>query len=166
MKIIDLLNKIANGEEVPKHVRYYNMIENIDDIMYVCKENIFCKLDTLQIHLNSRVEIIEEPQFTEEEIKEYTNKFLEVWTPIKQQFGKLFDELIRIKNDSGLNLEDNIKEEPQEHKIPEKLDIRQEKNIKNNWKWKVYGKEQSYNISTPQKIIAEKINEILDYLEE
>ncbi len=62
MRVIDLLNKIANGEEVPKHVRYYNMIENIDDIMYVCKENIFCKLDTLQIHLNSRVEIIEEPQ--------------------------------------------------------------------------------------------------------
>jgi len=56
-------------------------------------------------------------------------------------------------------------EEPQEYKIPKRLDIRQEKNIKNNWKWKVYGKEQSYNISTPQKIIAEKINEILDYLE-
>lgn len=62
IKVIDLLNMISKGEEVPKHVRYYNMIENIDDIMYVCKENIFCKLDTLQIHLNSRVEIIEEPQ--------------------------------------------------------------------------------------------------------
>ena len=52
----------------------------------------------------------------------------------------------------------------EEKKIPEKLDIRQEKNIKNNWKWKVYGKEHSYNISTPQKIIADKVNEIIDYL--
>jgi uncharacterized iron-regulated protein len=52
----------------------------------------------------------------------------------------------------------------EEKKIPEKLDIRQEKNIKNNWKWKVYGKEHSYNISTPQKIIADKLNEVIDYL--
>ena len=111
MKIIDLLNKIANGEEVPKYVQYYNMLKDKTDIMMVCKENIFYKLDQLEIQLNSKIESIEE-----------------------------------------------------EKKIPEKLDIRQEKNIKNNWKWKVYGKEHSYNISTPQKIIADKVNEICDYL--
>ena len=37
------------------------------------------------------------------------------------------------------------------------LDIHQEKNIKDNWKWKCEG----YNISKPQKIIADKVNEII-----
>ncbi len=54
----------------------------------------------------------------------------------------------------------------EEDKKIKKLDIRNEKNCKNNWKWKVYGEKHSYNISTPQKIIADKINEIIDYLEE
>lgn len=40
----------------------------------------------------------------------------------------------------------------------EKLEIVQEKNCKNNWKWKLNG----YNISTPQKIMGDKINEIIE----
>ena len=60
MKIIDLLNKIANGEEMPKYIQYYNMLKGKTDIMMVCKENIFYKLDQLEIQLNSRVEILEE----------------------------------------------------------------------------------------------------------
>ena len=46
----------------------------------------------------------------------------------------------------------------EEDKKIEKLDIKQEKNMKNNWKWKCNG----YNISTPQKIMADKINELID----
>ena len=61
-------------------------------------------------------------------------------------------------------LNDEVEILEEEKKIPEKLDIRQEKNIKNNWKWKVYGKEHSYNISTPQKLIADKVNALIDYL--
>lgn len=60
MKIIDLLNMISKGEEVPKYIQYYNMLKDKTDIMMVCKENIFYKLDQLEIQLNSRVEIIEE----------------------------------------------------------------------------------------------------------
>ena len=30
--------------------------------------------------------------------------------------------------------------------------------MKNNWKWKCNG----YNISTPQKIMADKLNELID----
>ena len=55
MKVIDLLNKIANGEEVPKYVSYYNMKKENSYIMYVCKENIIYKLDNLEVQLNSRV---------------------------------------------------------------------------------------------------------------
>ena len=62
MKVIDLLNKIANGEEVPEYVKYYNMLKEKVDIMMVCKENLFYKLDQLEIQLDSRVEEIEEPQ--------------------------------------------------------------------------------------------------------
>ena len=60
MKIIDLLNKIANEEEVPKYVQYYNMLKDKTDIMMACKENIFYKLDQLEIQLNSRIEPVEE----------------------------------------------------------------------------------------------------------
>ena len=75
--------------------------------------------------------------------------------------------LLKIKDDMKSVYEniDKVETLEEDKKIPEKLDIRQEKNIKNNWKWKVYGKEHSYNISTPQKIIADKINEIIDYLQ-
>lgn len=109
MKIIDLLNKIANGEEVPNKV-----IDKTRGILIESTEeyDLYDKLYEEDIYINDEVEILEE-----------------------------------------------------EKKIPEKLDIIQEKNIKNNWKWKVYGKEHSYNISTPQKIIAEKINQVIDYLE-
>lgn len=69
MKIIDLLNKLANGEEVPKHVQYYNMLKDKTDIMMVCKENIFYKLDKLEIQLNSRIEPVEEEKKIPEKIK-------------------------------------------------------------------------------------------------
>lgn len=44
----------------------------------------------------------------------------------------------------------------------EKLDIKQEKNCKGNWKWKCNG----YNISMPQKIMCDEINKIVDYINE
>ena len=67
--------------------------------------------------------------------------------------GGLEDEINLIANAFNENVE--IIEE--DKKI-EKLDIKQEKNIKNNWKWECNG----YNISTPQKIMADKLNELID----
>lgn len=58
MKIIDLLNLIAKGEDVPKYIKYYNRGNNKREIMLCCKENIIYKLDQLIIGLND--EIIEE----------------------------------------------------------------------------------------------------------
>ena len=49
----------------------------------------------------------------------------------------------------------------EEDKEIEELRIKQEKNIKNNWKWKIEDTEHDYNISTPQKIMGEKINELI-----
>ena len=58
MKIIDLLNKIANGEEVPEYIRYYNKIDDMQLVMLFCKENIIYKLNENAIGLNDEVEII------------------------------------------------------------------------------------------------------------
>lgn len=67
MKVIDLLNKIANGEEVPKKVKagyyYYELEEkgeyiNIDDT-----EDLLFDFDSyfpLEQSLNQEIEIIEE----------------------------------------------------------------------------------------------------------
>ena len=161
MKIIDLLNKIANGD-IPKRIKYngyeweYN--ESCENYIIQASSKTSMNWDYIVINcLNEEVEIIEEPQPTEEEINMYTNKFLEVWEPISKQFGKLFDEIIRIKNDLGLNLEDFIKEEPQEHKIPEKLEL------KDNW----CRKKGDYIITDYEinPLILNKINEIIDYIE-
>ena len=66
MKVIDLLNKIANGEEVPKKIRYNNVIftyyENADEIrkLYIYeKHNIFW-FDRDFFNLDTEIEIIEE----------------------------------------------------------------------------------------------------------
>lgn len=60
MKVIDLLNMIANNEKVPKFVQYYNISDEETEIMLVCIESIVYKLEHQEIHLNSRVEMIEE----------------------------------------------------------------------------------------------------------
>lgn len=60
MKVIDSLVKIANGEEVPEYIEYYNRNSDKKDIMLVCKENIIYKLDQLEILLNDEIEIIED----------------------------------------------------------------------------------------------------------
>lgn len=64
MKVIDLLNKIANGEEVPKKIKLYNniLVLNENKNNYLYEENDKYWGDEL-IHwfeLNDEVEIIEE----------------------------------------------------------------------------------------------------------
>lgn len=116
IKIIDLLVKIANREEVPKKIKWENII-------YAYSE--------------------------------YDKDYLE-YPFSNEEYKGLFDMRDNILT-QFLNDEVEIIEE--DKKI-EKLDIKQEKNIKNNWKWKCNG----YNISTPQKIMADKLNELIDYI--
>ncbi len=81
----------------------------------------------------------------------------------------LFDsyDILTILNDEVEILETTITynqdsiENNKQDKI-EKLEIVQEKNCNNNWKWKLNG----YNISTPQKIMGDKINEIIEAINE
>ena len=72
MKIIDLLNKIANGEEVPKKIKYNLLEKNYQILVYDEEEqeyryendyNNFCTFPNH--HLNDEVEIIEEKKIPE-----------------------------------------------------------------------------------------------------
>ena len=69
IKIIDLLNKIANGEEVPKKIKYKNEIyilnkntETIDDLYRLGHNEGIDWLSHINITLHDIVEIIEEQQ--------------------------------------------------------------------------------------------------------
>ena len=69
IKIINLLNKIANGEEVPKKIKY-NMYDEGYNIFTYCEEdkeyvNDYDFLSVRNHHLNDKVEIIEDAQHGE-----------------------------------------------------------------------------------------------------
>lgn len=67
MKVIDVLNKMANGEEIPKSIQYdgeqYVYDEKCKDYTYVSEYNndvwLFCKYDVTKI-LNDEIQIIDE----------------------------------------------------------------------------------------------------------
>ena len=68
MKVIDLLNKIANGEEVPEIIKYKN--ENLyfdyETTNYFNDEDMHSLFCGAQFILNDEVEIIEEDKDIEE----------------------------------------------------------------------------------------------------
>lgn len=76
IRIIDLLNKIANGEEVPKKIKYNDdEYIHIDNYCYFCEEtneilsqNIYAEFS----RLNDEVEILDEEEFIDiEEFEEH-----------------------------------------------------------------------------------------------
>ena len=69
IKIIDLLNKIANGEELPKEIKYDGEIKT--DIPYfMYKKMGKCSNYTMINFFNEEVEIIEEEKKLPEKIPE------------------------------------------------------------------------------------------------
>lgn len=154
MKVIDLLNKIANGEEVPKKIKYHNDIHILQKSnstkplnCYYCKES-YCHLfgTFYDYDLNDEVEIIEE---------EKENKFtgLKMFSDGKCYFSIDTSEKIKCKDDVKI----------EEKKIPEKIERMNCMNfIKNNFNGK-YSKE---GVAFDIEILRESFNEIIDYLEE
>ena len=72
MKVIDLLNKIANGEDKPKKVRYDNQVfEYREDMLdYYCYDYDLNLMGYSKI-LNDEVEILEEEKEIPEKLDEY-----------------------------------------------------------------------------------------------
>ena len=113
MKVIDLLNKIANNDlDTPDYIEYFDRETSKSNKMMVCEENIIYYMNRKALFLNDEVEIIEEHN-----------------------------------------------EEPQEHKIPEKFEL-------HSWGDKnEYGAYVDSPFPTEEEFMN-KINEILDYLED
>ena len=124
MKIIDLLNKIANGEEVPKKIR----ITDIDD--------------RITKHYNF---------FYDEDEQEYKD-------------DELFPLGARLILDRVLNEKVEIIE-PQEHKIPEKIEYHQVRRNEVEVDYIEDGIVKQFCLNKKQRYFADKVNEILDYLE-
>ena len=93
MKIIDLLNKIANNEEVPKRIKYGNDIYvHIDNYCYYCDETNLILSDRIfaeHDRLNDKVEIIEEPKKIE-----YITSFYDGMSPMEKELKDKVNELI------------------------------------------------------------------------
>jgi hypothetical protein len=71
MKIIDLLNKIANGEKIPKKIKYDNIIFEYDDIYYVAEHTYLDEYCDLSRVLNDEVEILDEEKKIPEKLEIY-----------------------------------------------------------------------------------------------
>ena len=96
MKIIDLLNKIANGEKIPERIKFRGQILDYDsDIDYKDHLDIYLfnsKCCINEKELNEEVEIIEEKK-----IPEKLNLKLDDWTTPTQcdiELSKKIDEII------------------------------------------------------------------------
>ena len=119
MKVIDLLNKIANGEEVPNKV-----IDKTRGILIESTEvyNLYDKLYEEDIYINDEVEIIEE-----EKKDNFTG-----W--------KMYQDGKEV-----CSMDCSVEEK----KIPEKIEER----------------EIEISMAIGEQICANKINEIINYLD-
>ena len=115
IKIIDLLNKIANNEEVPKKIKYKNNVyylgKNMVDLHTYQTEgsNTTRKLsliiDNEYLNLNDYVEIIEEPKKIEKIEKPTKDEYLysngkelyENDMKVYDKINELIDEINNLK---------------------------------------------------------------------
>lgn len=103
IKIIDLLNKIANGEEVPKKIKYeysiYELTPERND--YYCKNTMRWftnEINSLGV-LNEEVEIIEELKKIEKLPKNITDNACATRDQriIANKINELIDEINNLK---------------------------------------------------------------------
>lgn len=115
MKVIDLLNKIANGEEVPEKFRFAGQIFEKQG-SYIEDEDgdsIFESIFTDFSNINDEVEIIEENnkiekldswtvsvgRVDERNIEEYIHKLFRQQFEIFNKLNEIIDEINKIKKD-------------------------------------------------------------------
>ena len=112
MKVIDLLNKIANGEEVPKKIKYDGNlyfyckpcnIYEIDGNDDLCGKDLYNMLD----NLNDEVEIIEE----EKEIEKITIREKTIGFPNGEWTARNMDKAFAVKINELIDEVKKLKEE-------------------------------------------------------
>lgn len=159
MKIIDLLNKIVNEEEVPKKIKWENMIYSYNkeekDYETWFEDNSGLSLFNLvyiTTRLNDEVEILEEEK---EQVKPLTKKDIEALGYACGEIQKCFT------NGWTKSLENKPLEE--ENKIPEKLKIEQDGQTYNNFYIVNQNGTKCY-LTKHSKMIVETLNQVIDYL--
>lgn len=99
IRVIDLLNKIANGEEVPKKIKYNDdEYIHIDNYCYFCEEtNEILSQNTYAefSRLNDEVEILDEEEF--EDIEEITIRDKIIGFPNGEWTARNMDKAFSIK---------------------------------------------------------------------
>ena len=110
MKVIDLLNKIANGEEVPRQVDYYDITYTYNGDCYVSNEGelLLDDIEELTRCLNEEIEIIEEDKKIEKiDLRGYYNDYsqdIEEYcageTTLAIKINEIIDKLNKLKGDN------------------------------------------------------------------
>ena len=99
IRVIDLLNKIANAEEVPKKIKYNDdEYIHIDNYCYFCEEtNEILSQNTYAefSRLNDEVEILDEEEF--EDIEEITIRDKTIGFPNGEWTARNMDKAFSIK---------------------------------------------------------------------
>ena len=102
MKIIDLLNKIANGEEVPEKIKYQEEIfervisgMNINDYLDEDGDYLFQEYNWLQ-NINDEVEIIEEDKKIDYLIYHNAWNDMEKYVNIENKINEIIDHINKI----------------------------------------------------------------------
>lgn len=106
IKVIDLLNKIANGEEVPKKIKYniiWNFDEEIKDYVSECNGESFFndEFDNNWIfkNMNDEIQIIEDTPKKIEKIDRIGNDYYhKEQNEINQIFQRKINEIIDYLN--------------------------------------------------------------------
>jgi len=106
MKIIDLLNKIANGEELPKKFKFAHQIFNIDRYGNIVDEegdSILESIFTDFSNINDEIEIIEESEDIEK-IIDYRTSDDELYNDNFGDFKSTINELIQAVKQLDLKI--------------------------------------------------------------
>ena len=96
IKIIELLNKIANGEEMPKKIEYQGEIYEWDEeaLKYADHTGYTLEIYTKKIDLHEEVEILED---NTEEIEELNGSRF-VLKPLDEEMINKINELVKAVN--------------------------------------------------------------------
>lgn len=98
MKVIDLLNKIANKEDLPKRIKYKSVIYGLKGTLYINDDETDRFMDFLYAdfrNLNDEVEIIEDEEIDIQEIEELSDDIDEIgWFEVQEKIN----EIIRVVN--------------------------------------------------------------------
>ena len=98
MKIIDLLNRIANKENLPKRIKYKGIVYGLKGTLYINDDETDRLMDFLYAdfrNLNDEIEIIEDEEIDIQEIEELSDDIDEIgWFEVQEKIN----EIIRVVN--------------------------------------------------------------------